>query len=279
MKELARLGFLLPGHRNASSTDRYFAGPLDERVEEFETALTRPEWQAIFCLRGGYGATHLLDRLDPRRWPSPKIVLGCSDITSLQVFLWQKRAWVTFYGPMVAAGFDAGANVAAGYDAESFCRATTETHSGWPLDLQGATLVAGEAEGVLLGGCLTLVEATLATPWELDTDGAILLLEDRGMKPHQVDRALMHLKQARKFRRVRGIVLGEFPECDPPSGSDVAVEDVFQRVLGDLGVPLTWRAPVGHTTRPMLTVPLGVRARLRVADSSHLDILEPAVVS
>lgn len=279
MEELARLGYHAVCHRNPSSAQDYFARPLDDRVEELETALTRSEWQAVFCLRGGYGANYLLDRLAPSRWFSPKILQGYSDITSLQVFIWQKRSWVTFYGPMVAAGFDAGADAAGGYDAESFRRATTETHSGWSLDLQGATLVAGDAEGVLLGGCLTLVEATLATPWELDTDGAILLLEDGGMKPYQVDRALMHLKQAGKFRRLRGVLLGEFPECDPPPGSDVAVTDVFRRVLGELGVPLVWRVPIGHTARPMLTVPLGVRARLRAADPPQLDILEPAVVS
>jgi muramoyltetrapeptide carboxypeptidase len=279
MEELARLGYSAPGHNNPSSARSYFARPLNDRVEELETALTRPEWGAVFCLRGGYGATYLLDRVDPSRWPWPKIVLGHSDISSLQIFLWQKRGWVTFYGPMVAAGFDAGADVAAGYDSESFLRAMTETRRGWSLDLQGATMVRGEAEGVLLGGCLTLVETTLATPWELDTDGAILLLEDRGMKPYQVDRALVHLRQAGKFRGVRGIVLGEFPDCAPPPGGEVTVLDVLQDVLGDIGVPLVWRAPIGHTTLPMLTVPLGVRARLHAADSPQLDILEPAVIS
>jgi muramoyltetrapeptide carboxypeptidase len=126
---------------------------------------------------------------------------------------------------------------------------------------------------------MTLVETTLGTPWELDTRDAILLLEDRGMKPWQVDRALMHLKQAGKFDGVRGFVLGDFPECEPPMNGSPSVRDVCARILGPLGVPIVFGAPVGHTMRPMLTVPLGVRARLQAGGEGALEILEPAVVA
>jgi len=126
------------------------------------------------------------------------------------------------------------------------------------------------------------VETTLGTPWELDTQGAILILEDRGMKPYQVDRALMHLKQAGKFRGIAGIVLGDFPDCEAAHGAE-SVKDVARRVLDPLGVPLFWGAPIGHTKRPAITLPLGVRVRLSVAGSaglsSQLEILEPAVVT
>jgi muramoyltetrapeptide carboxypeptidase len=139
-------------------------------------------------------------------------------------------------------------------------------------------MVPGTADGTLLGGCLTLIETALGTPWELDTHGAILVLEDRGMKPWQVDRALMHLKQAGKFRGVSGIVLGDFPECEGPEGSET-VRDVVRRVLGALGFPVVWGAAIGHTARPALTLPLGVRARLRSDDAARLEILEPACKS
>jgi len=276
-RELMRLGYSADLHSGAADAEGFFARPTAQRQAELLEALQSETSRAVFCTRGGYGSSELLDGLSPGLLRRPRILVGYSDITMLEIFLWQKLGWVTFYGPMVAAGFDAGANVDGGYDGPSFARAMTETRGGWPLELGGATVVAGEAEGVLLGGCLTMVEAGLATPWELETDGAILLLEDRGMKPYQVDRALMHLKQAGKFHGVRGIVLGEFPECDPPPGSDITVLDVLRRVLGDLGVPVVWRAPVGHTNRPMVTIPLGVRARLR-AQPPQLDILEPAVV-
>ena len=105
----------------------------------------------------------------------------------------------------------------------------------------------------------TLVETTLGTPWELDTSSAILVLEDRGMKPYQVDRALMHLKQAGKFRSVAGIVLGDFPECEAPAGSETE-QEVASRLLAPLNIPIVWGVRKGHTKRPMDTLPLGVRA-------------------
>ena len=190
--------------------------------------------------------------------PSRKSSSAISDLTSLQIFLWQKYRWVTLYGPMVAAGLDGGAGGAHGYDRESLTHALTDTKEGWQIGLDGESITQGSAEGTLLGGCLTLVQTTLGTPWELETDGAILILEDRGMKPHQVDRSLMHLKQAGKFRGVAGIILGDFPECDA-SGSAESIKDIAHRILAPLKIPVIWGAPIGHTSRPMLTIPLGVR--------------------
>jgi len=274
-QELVRLGYCLRHSANALTPDGYFAGSVEQRSAELSSALSEADSVAVICARGGYGTNYLLERLDLQRLRRPKILLGHSDVSSLQIFLWQKLRWVTFYGPMVAAGFDLGT---AGYDANSFRFAVTETHGRWSLGIDGEVLVGGEAEGVLLGGCLTLVEATLGTPWELETAGAILLLEDRGIKPYQVDRMLMHLKQAGKFVGVRGIVFGEFPESDAPVPAGISVGDVFRRVLGDLGVPVVGNVPFGHTARPMLTLPLGVRARLSATGAGQLDILESAVV-
>jgi muramoyltetrapeptide carboxypeptidase len=124
-----------------------------------------------------------------------------------------------------------------------------------------------------------LLETTLGTPWELDTAGSILLLEDRAIKPYQFDRALMHLKQAGKLKDVRAIVLGEFPESQPPVAGGPTVQEVARRILLESRVPVVWGAAVGHTSRPMLTIPLGVRARLRAAANPQLDILEPAVTA
>ncbi len=277
LRELSRLGYPCSSNSQRSEPQGYFAADEISRRRELEAALYDPEISAIFCARGGYGSAYLLERVSADRETPVKILLGYSDITSLEIFLWQKLNWVTFYGPMVAAGLDAGADVPGGYDAASCAQALTETRSGWTLDLRGEPLMPGEAEGVLLGGCLTLVETSLATPWELDTTGAILLLEDRGMKPYQMDRALLHLKQAGKFSAVRGILLGEFPDSAPPVEGAPTVRDVCRRILGELGVPIFWGAPVGHTPRAMLTVPLGVHARLRAVGTGLLEILEPAV--
>lgn len=276
--EVTRLGFIPTVSPVAGyNADGFFAAPLSSRLEEFVAGLTQSQWHAVFCARGGYGSTYLLDSVELERLTSPKILLGYSDITCLQIFLWQRFRWVTFYGPMVAAGFDGGPDAAGGYDRKSFTSALVETRAPWTLDLQGGMLVAGGAEGILLGGCLTLVDATLGTPWELDTNDSILLLEDFEMKPYQVDRALMHLKQAGKFIGVRAVILGEFPKSLPFVSGGPTVQDVCQSILGPLGVPIVWGAPVGHTPRPMLTIPLGVRAHLESNGSGRLEILESAV--
>jgi muramoyltetrapeptide carboxypeptidase len=275
--ELTRLGFSLKQRRKQASQG-YFAAAAPQRLQELLRNLKDGQVDGLIALRGGYGSNYLLQEQEMEGVGEPKVIVGFSDITSLQIFLWERCHWVTFYGPMVAAGFDAGAGAAGGYDEASFRSAVSVTDKGWKIPLRGEALVAGQAEGRLLGGAMTLVEATMGTPWDLDTQGAILVLEDRAMKPYQVDRVLMHLQQAGKFAGVRGILLGEFPECEPPIAGSPTVRDVCMRILGPLGVPIVFGAPVGHTPRPMLTLPLGVQARLSARGEGVLEILEPAVV-
>jgi muramoyltetrapeptide carboxypeptidase len=276
-EELRHLGFQVADSTPLTAAG-YFAGSLAGRHNEFLSQLERKDVDALVAIRGGYGSNYLLDNLAIERGDAPKVILGYSDLTSLQAYLWKRYAWVGFYGPMLAAGLDAGDSVANGYDRQSLLAAVGKTDGGWTLKLRGEALVGGEAEGRVLGGCMTLVETTLGTPWELDTRGSLLLLEDRGMKPWQVDRTLMHLKQAGKFEGVLGIVLGEFPDCGPLMSGSATVRDVCTRILGALGVPIVYGAAVGHTPRPMLTVPLGVKAHLRTQGEGELEILEQAVV-
>jgi muramoyltetrapeptide carboxypeptidase len=242
-------------------------------------ALRDPKIDALISLRGGYGSNYLLDDALAAEIgvTGTKCVIGFSDLTSLQIFVWRRLGWTSIYGPMVAAGLDGGAGGAKGYDETSFRNAISKTDGAWSMNLQGDALSSGTAEGVVLGGCLTLVATTLGTPWELDTRGAILLLEDRGTKPWQIDRALIHLQQAGKFNDVRGIVLGDFPDCAAPVDGSPTVLDVCERILKPLKVPIVFGAPVGHTVRPMLTIPLGVRARLNASGAGTLEILEGAV--
>jgi muramoyltetrapeptide carboxypeptidase len=276
IQEIERLGYQPKLDREkVLARGGFFAGATASRSAALREALTELDTGAIFCSRGGYGSNYLLEGLSVAL-AAPKILLGYSDITSLQVFLWQKFRWVTLYGPMAAAGLDKGAGAPEGYDADSLTRALTEAKQGWPIPLPGTgAIMPGSAEGTVVGGCLTLIETALGTPWELDTHGAILVLEDRGMKPWQVDRAFMHLKQAGKLRGVSGILLGEFPECEGPAGTET-VQDVARRILGTMGFPVVWGAAIGHTKRPMLTIPLGMRARLSADESPRLEILEPA---
>lgn len=274
---LERLDYRIKRYASKKGPDGYFAATLGERSRQLQEALTLPAIRAVFCTRGGYGSTAILDGLDVKRLKQPKIFCAMSDLTALQIFLWQKLRWVTFYGPLVAGGFDAGPNATSGYDPDTFMWAMTATNSGCSVPLGGETFATGNARGILLGGCITLIETSIGTPWELDTRGSILLLEDRGVKPYQLDRMLMHLKQAGKFDGVRGIILGEFPECAQPEGGSVSIADVCRRILGPLKIPVVYGAPVGHTPRPVLTIPLGVRAKLHATREGRLEILEPAV--
>jgi muramoyltetrapeptide carboxypeptidase len=276
--ELRRLGFEF-SPAPLATPEGYFAGSLETRLEGFLSALGDKAIRALVATRGGYGASYLLGADFSSYLEDPKCIIGFSDLTSLQIYLWQKAAWVTFHGPMAAAGFNHGADDAHGYEEYSFLQAVSNTSSGWSVPLRAESLVPGEAEGRLLGGCLTIIQTSLGTPWELDTGDAILVLEDRGMKPYQVDRALMHLLQAGKFRGVKAIVLGEFPNADTPLTGIPTTREVCTRILSPLGVPVIYGAPVGHSERAMLTLPLGVRARLRAGGGGTLEFLEPAVVA
>jgi muramoyltetrapeptide carboxypeptidase len=274
--ELERLGYRVAiDYARVLAQDGFFAGSVAARSAALKASLHESETRAVICSRGGYGVNYLLESLHVAL-DSPKLFVGYSDLTSLQIFLWQRFRWVTLYGPMVAAGLDAGAAAAHGYEAESFRHATTATKHGWAIKLDGAEAISGgAADGVLLGGCLTLIYTSIGTPWEIETEGSLLVLEDRGMKPWQVDRALTHLQQAGKFRGVTGIVLGDFPECQGPAGNET-VHDVVARILAPLKIPVVYGAAIGHTARPMLTVPLGVRARLDAGALPGIEILEPA---
>ena len=281
--ELERLGFVAApqcGEPQLAPSDGYFAASAEHRLQEFLNALRDPKSEALIAVRGGYGSNYLLGPNVMGKFPQegpPKCLIGFSDLTTLQIFLWQTLHWVTFYGPMVATGFMQGANSVKGYELNSFLRAIGDTASGWSIRLHAESLFAGEAEGVALGGCLTLLQATIGTPWDLETRDSILVLEDTGMKPYQVDRALMHLLQAGKFEGVRGIVLGEFPGGTPLVSGSPTIREVCNRILGPLKIPIVFGAPVGHTERPMLTVPLGIRAKLRATGEGTLEFLEPAV--
>lgn len=256
----------------------YFAASHNERLQQFCKTVHDKHIDGVIAARGGYGANYLIDFKLGTRLHGPKCIVGFSDLNILQLLLGEARGWVGFYGPMVAAGFNHGADRPSGYDLVSFLQAVSETKSKWKVPLRGETLVSGNASGRIVGGCLSILQTTLGTGFDPNTKNAILVLEDRGMKPYQVDRALRHLYQAGLFKKVAGILLGDFPDCDPPSSGSPIVPEICAEILGPLDVPIVYGAPIGHTKRPMLTIPLGVRAKLHAKGEGTLEILEPAVV-
>ena len=278
LAELKRQGFQVVANQD-SKPEGYFAGPALDRMNGFLSGLQSAQIDGLMAARGGYGSNYLLDFEVDKNLKEAKSVIGFSDLTTLQIYLWQKCGWVTFYGPMVAAGISGGPDRAEGYDEHSFLQAIGKAEAGWKLRLKGEPVLTGQAVGRVLGGAMTLVEATIGTPWELDTKDSILILEDRAMKPYQVDRVLMHFKHAGKFESVKGIVLGEFPDAPAVVAGAPTVREVCARILRPLGIPIVFGAPVGHTMRPMLTIPLGIEARLHAEGEGTLEFLEPAVAA
>ncbi len=259
--------------------DIYFAGSAERRARELDEMFMRDEVRAIICARGGYGANYLLDTLNLQRIAThPKIFVGYSDITTLLTYILDSTGLVTFHGPMVTKDF----SHADGVDVRSWEAALTGT-SEWALNIgseSGAKpLAAGSAEGILYGGCLSMLVASLGTPYEIQTAGTILFVEDVATKPYQVDRMLMQLKLAGKFADVHGIVFGEMLDCSPIKGQDYTLEEVVLRVIGDLGVPVAYGLQSGHVSRRNITLPFGVRVALTVSRTEgSLRILESATM-
>jgi len=258
----------------------YFAGPTESRARELEEMFSRDDVRAIVCARGGYGANYLLQTLNLDKIKAhPKILVGYSDITTLLTYILDSIGLVTFHGPMVAKDFDHS----DGVDPGSWEAALTGV-SDWTLDLGPETgakaLLAGSAEGVLYGGCLSMLVASLGTPYEIHTAGTILFIEDAAEKPYQIDRMLMQLKLAGKFADVRGIVFGEMLDCSQNKNQDYTLEEVVLRVIGDLGVPVAYGMRSGHVSRGNITLPLGVRAALNVSEGKgRLRMLESATTA
>ena len=257
--------------------DLYFAGSVERRTRELEEMFVRDEVRAIICARGGYGSNYLLKALDLKKIQSnPKIFVGYSDLTSLLTYFTDAAGLVTFHGPMVAKDF-ADPN---GIDLDSWEHALNGS-SEWPLELDSDVkpLVPGSAEGILYGGCLSILVASLGTPYEIQTAGTVLFIEDIAAKPYQIDRMLMQLKLAGKLDEVRGIVFGEMVDCTQNKDQSYSLQDVILRVVGDLAVPVAFGLRSGHVSRGNITLPFGVRAALKVSvNAVRLEIKEAATV-
>jgi len=258
--------------------DLYFAGSVERRARELEEMFVREDVRAIVCARGGYGANYLLKELDLEKIRAhPKIFVGYSDITTLLTYFYDAAGFVSFHGPMAAKDWAH----ADGVDLASWESAISGSGStGWdvPLNAGVTGLVEGDSEGILYGGCLSILVASLGTPYEIKTAGTILFLEDLAAKPYQIDRMLMQLKLAGHFDGVRGIVFGEMLDCVQTANQGYTLQDVVMRIVGDLKVPVAFGVRSGHVTSGNITLPFGVRAKLVVrSGQAALKILESAV--
>ena len=259
--------------QNIFERDVYFAGPVEQRVHEFHDFWRRDDIAALVCVRGGYGSNYLLEKLDYGMIAEhPKILLGCSDITSLLTAIHDRTGLIGFHGPMVAKDIADGT-----FDEASWNNALTGI-AEWDVPAHGVeALRPGTARGKLYGGCLSMLVASLGTPYEIQPDGCILFIEDIGEKPFRVDRMLMQLRIADKLEKVRGFVFGEMLDCLPPKGEIYTLQQVILRVLASYDVPIVYGFKSGHVTSGNITLPIGVQAELSVEGATaSLRILEAA---
>src|SRR6266699_2498601 len=259
--------------------DSYFAGSHERRAHELQEMFERDDVRAIICARGGYGSNYLLNALDlPRIASRPKIFVGYSDITTLLTYFADAGGFVTFHGPMVTKDF-AHEN---GVDLKSW-EAALAGHSQWELELGTDVgvrpLLQGSAEGILYGGCLSMLVGSPGTPYEIQTEGTILFIEDVATKPYQIDRMLMQLKLAGKLADVRGIIVGEMVDCVQKEQPH-SLKQVVIRVVGDLRVPVAYGVRSGHVSGGNITLPIGLRATMKVtSEGLTLKMLESTTAS
>ena len=273
--------------KNVGKKWGYAGGTVDERLEDLHSMFADSSVKAVFCVRGGYSSGHLLDRIDYKLiQANPKIFAGYSDITAMHLAIHKMTGLVTFHGPVPVSAFTVftqGSYRKALFEARPLGELTNppETNELRPRHHLHA-IRPGTARGRLVGGNLSLIAATMGTPYEIDTRGKILFLEDVDEQPYSLDRMLTQLRLAGKLRDAAGIVWGECSDCRPkdfrPSFSDgtFTANEVAHHFFGRLDVPVLAGMTIGHTD-DQLTLPEGVMAELD-AGKGTLTLLEAATL-
>jgi muramoyltetrapeptide carboxypeptidase len=276
--ELERLGFAVRVADGVLERRGFTAGTAENRLQQLHGLFADPAVAAVACARGGAGTIQLLPHLDRDLMrENPKVLLGYSDVTLLHLEM-ERLGITSLHGPMVARGLDEGE---AGYDRASLWHGLTgkgTLYESGEDDL--LPLADGTAEGVLRGGCLSMLAAAAGTPWAMRTldEPTILFLEDVDEKPYRVDRMLRQLRASGALQGVTGVVFGDMKGCAPGFHEDYALEDVLLEALDGLDVPVALGLSSGHTAHPNVTLPFGVRARLEcMGGEASFTVLEAPV--
>ncbi len=269
---LETLGFRPRPASHLRQRQGFLAGSDRDRADDLMRLLTDREVKAVFCVRGGYGATRLLERLDfPAIRQRPTILLGYSDITALHCALARQAGLVSFHGPMLNS--ELSRPEVPAFTTQSLWRvlmkaepAGSISHGLTPEQTSAKTIRPGVAEGRLVGGNLSVLCALIGTPWMPDLKSRILFLEDLEEAPYRVDRMLTHLLSAGLLQKVAGIAVGVMRNCLDPKRAEFTefrqtVDDVLIERLRPLGKPVVSGLPFGHVALNA-TLPVGVHARL-----------------
>lgn len=266
-KRLHDMGFKTVLSPNALKLRGYLAGTDEERAKDLNQMFEDPDVDGIICIQGGYGSLRILPLLDYdliKR--NPKVFVGYSDITGLHCAISKMTGMVTFHGPM--AGFDISKEFE--YSKEWFSKAVScpeplgkliNPHDYTPME----TITAGTVTGRLVGGNLSLLAATLGTPYEVDTSGRILLMEEVSEVPYRFDRMLTQLKLAGKLDDAAGFIIGECVDCEATGKRpSLNIREILGDLIEPLGKPAVYGLAAGHGKYKM-TLPLGVRATVNAA--------------
>ncbi len=273
LRRLAEGGFVPEIAEGILARDGFFAGSDAHRAASYNWALAVPEGRAVMAARGGYGTMWLLPRIGWKAFARrPRILVGYSDLSAFLSYAATRLGVPTVHGPMTAA------DLAVRFDAEAFDAfarlAAGDVGAGEAWGSPCARVRAGAAEGILAGGCLSVLTALLGTPWEPDFRGALLFLEDVSEPAYRIDRLLTQWILSGRLARVRGIVIGK---TEPVRGE---TEEDLCRVMADAGrrlsVPVWYGFPAGHAG-PNVALPFGVRARIDA--KGRLYLLEPPVAA
>jgi muramoyltetrapeptide carboxypeptidase len=269
LKAIQEQGFEVELAAHVHKQNGYLAGTSDQRAADLEAFFRRGDIDAIFCARGGFGSIQLLPQLAKAPPLPAKIFVGYSDITILLNWLLQSCGMVTFHAPMVAMDLARGL---ASRSREQFWGTLTGQKRRWMVDL-GEVIRPGQASAPLMGGCLSMLVTTLGTPYEIDTRGKLLFLEDVGEKPYRIERMLTHLQMAAKLDAIAGVVFGDFTQCEGEGGRDV--RQVITELFRDAPYPVVMGMSAGHGKENLL-LPFGVEMALD-GDRATLSLLESPV--
>lgn len=254
LERLRSMGFEPVLGENVFKRHLHLAGVDDERLSDLLWSLTDPSIHGVICARGGEGATAILPWLEASA-VEPRVFCGYSDVTAIHAWL-QRNGWVTFHGPMVATEMASDA-----FDANSFIGEVTGVRAEHFLPVR--LLRPGLADGVLSGGCLSLLASLAGTEWTLPWTGrSILLLEDINEPPYKIHRMLTQLRDSQSLRDVQGIVFGQMMNCEAAGGDGFSLDEVILDALRGFDGPVAMGLPLGHCDKPMLTLPLGTKVVL-----------------
>lgn len=273
-EKLKEMGFKVKLGKSCYSKYGYLAGRDELRAEDLNSMFRDTEVDGIICLRGGYGTIRILELLDYNLIrANPKVFVGYSDITVIHIAINQISNLVTFHGPMAAS--DLAGDISK-FSLESLFNSIL--HEDFYGNLKNPTeelitINGGVAEGQIIGGNLSLIASTIGTPYEIDTKGKILFIEEIGEEPYRIDRMLNQLKLSNKLQEAEGIILGNFSNCMPEDPDmSLTLEEVIDDLIRPLNKPTLYNLQAGHCD-PNITIPFGVRVRLN-ADRKEIVVLE-----